>query len=116
MDSPIWSATAERIRRSERFSESETAESKARGRPSQLRNDPDFSVIAATGRTTSARSVTADGAISNETTKDFLELSDDIQRFSDEWYELFDEVSYFIRSHLYYKIQDHYDTVRSEEN
>lgn len=51
-----------------------------------------------------------------ETTKDFLELSDDIQRFSDEWYELFDEVSYFIRSHLYYKIQDHYDTVRSEEN
>ena len=51
-----------------------------------------------------------------ETTKDFLDLSDNIQRFSDEWYELFDEVSYFIRSHLYYKIQDHYDTVRSEEN
>ena len=51
-----------------------------------------------------------------ETTKDFLELSDDVQRFSDEWYELFDEVSYFIRGHLYDKIMYYYDEVRSEEN
>lgn len=51
-----------------------------------------------------------------ETTKDFLELSDDVQRFSDEWYELFDEVSYFIRGHLYDKIAYYYDEVRSEEN
>ena len=65
---PISSAIIERIRRSLRLRESLTAASNARGRPSQLRKDPDFSVTAATGRTTSARSVTALGAISSETT------------------------------------------------
>ena len=42
--------------------------SKERARPSQFKNDPDFSVTAATGSTTSARDVTALGAISSETT------------------------------------------------
>ena len=56
------------MRRSLRFNESLTAASNERGRPSQLRNEPDFSVTAATGRTTFARSVTALGAISSETT------------------------------------------------
>ena len=71
IDSPISSAIADKIRRSERFSESATAASKARARPSQLRNEPDFSVTAATGRTTSATLVTAECAISSETTNDF---------------------------------------------
>ena len=70
IDSPISSAIADRMRRSERFSESATAASKARARPSQLRNEPDFSVIAATGRTTSATLVTAECAISSEITND----------------------------------------------
>ena len=70
MDSPISSAIADKMRRSERFRESATAASKARARPSQFKNDPDFSVTAATGRTTSATFVTAELAISSETTKD----------------------------------------------
>ena len=60
------------MRTSLRLCESATAESKARARPSQLRKLPLFSVIAATGRTTSATAVTELGAISSETTKDFL--------------------------------------------
>ena len=48
-----------------RLSESATAASNERGRPSQLRNEPDFSVTAATGKTTFARAVTALGAISS---------------------------------------------------
>ena len=62
----------ERIRTSLRFSESATAASNARALLVQFKNDPLFSVTAATGNTTSARSVTALGAISNETTKAFL--------------------------------------------
>ena len=65
---PISSATIERIRRSLRLSESWTAASNERARPSQFKNDPLFSVIAATGRTTSARIVTSLGAISRQTT------------------------------------------------
>ena len=65
---PISSAIIERILKSLRFSESATAASNERGRPSQLRNEPDFSVTAATGKTTFARAVTALGAISRETT------------------------------------------------
>ena len=65
---PISSATIERIRRSLRLSESATAASNERARPSQFKNDPLFSVIAATGRTTSARIVTSLGAISRQTT------------------------------------------------
>ena len=75
MDSPIASAIIERIRTSLRFCESTTASSNARARPSQLRKLPLFSVIAATGRTTSATAVTELGAISSDTTKDFLSAS-----------------------------------------
>jgi hypothetical protein len=43
-------------------------------------------------------------------------LSDDenLEYDSREYHEMFDEVSYFIRKQLYYKIQDHYDTVRTD--
>ncbi|CAB5060578.1 unannotated protein [freshwater metagenome] len=67
-DVPISSAIIERIRRSLRLSESSTAASKERARPSQFKNDPLFSVIAATGKITSARCVTSLGAISRDTT------------------------------------------------
>jgi len=66
---PISSAIIERILRSLRLRESATAASNERARPSQFKNDPDFSVTAATGKTTFARAVTALGAISSETTK-----------------------------------------------
>ena len=82
---PSASAIIERIRTSLRFSESATAASNARALPVQLRNDPLFSVTAATGNTTSARSVTALGAISSETTKAFFRaesVSDELSRSS----------------------------------
>ena len=63
------------MRTSLRLCESATAESNARARPSQLRKLPLFSVIAATGNTTSATAVTELGAISSETTNDFLSAS-----------------------------------------
>ena len=72
---PISSAIIESIRRSLRFNESLTAASNERARPSQLRKEPDFSVIAATGKTTFARSVTELGAISRETTNAFSSAS-----------------------------------------
>jgi hypothetical protein len=56
------------MRTSLRLCESATAESNARARPSQFRKLPLFSVIAATGRTTSATAVTELEAISSETT------------------------------------------------
>ncbi|CAB4751546.1 unannotated protein [freshwater metagenome] len=67
------------------MSESATAVSKARALPVQLRNDPLFSVTAATGKITSARSVTELGAISSETTNAFLSaerVSDELSRSS----------------------------------
>jgi hypothetical protein len=43
-------------------------------------------------------------------------LSDDenLEYDSREYHNMFDEVSYFIRKQLYYKIQDHYDRVRTD--
>ena len=43
-------------------------------------------------------------------------LSDDenLEFDSREYHNMFDEVSYFIRKQLYYKIQDHYDRVRTD--
>ena len=75
MDSPISSARAERILTSLRLRESPTAAVNARWRPSQLMNVPYFSVTAATGRTTSAISVTEEWAISSDTTNAFFMAS-----------------------------------------
>jgi vacuolar-type H+-ATPase subunit E/Vma4 len=43
-------------------------------------------------------------------------LSDDenLEYDSMEYHKMFDEVSRFIQKQLYYKIQDHYDTVRTD--
>ena len=82
---PSASAIIERIRTSLRLSESATAASNARALPVQFRNEPLFSVTAATGKTTSARSVTALGAISSETTNAFLSaesVSEELSRSS----------------------------------
>ena len=66
------SASADKILTSLRLRESPTAATNVRWRPSQLMNVPYFSVTAATGRTTSATSVTDECAISSDTTKAFF--------------------------------------------
>ena len=47
-------------------------------------------------------------------TDDLLSEDENIEFDSQEFHEMFDEISFFIRKKLYSKIQDHYDNVRTD--
>jgi hypothetical protein len=47
-------------------------------------------------------------------TDDLLSDDENIEFDSVEFHKMFNEISFFIRKKLYYKIQDHYDKVRTD--
>jgi hypothetical protein len=52
--------------------------------------------------------------VAQTVTDDFLSGTEDFEFDTKEWNEMFDEIYDFIRKHYYYKIQDHYDKVRTD--
>ena len=45
---------------------------------------------------------------------DLMTDTEDFKFGTEEWDKMFDEIYSFIRKHYYYKIQDHYDKVRTD--
>jgi hypothetical protein len=49
-----------------------------------------------------------------EITDNLLSDEKDIDFNTKEYYKMFDEIKFFLTKHLYSRIQDHYDTVRTD--
>jgi hypothetical protein len=52
--------------------------------------------------------------VAQAVTDDLLTDTEDFKFGTKEWDKMFDEIYSFIRKHYYYKIQDHYDKVRTD--
>ncbi len=52
--------------------------------------------------------------VAQAVTDDLLTYTEDFKFGTKEWDKMFDEIYSFIRKHYYYKIQDHYDKVRTD--
>jgi hypothetical protein len=52
--------------------------------------------------------------VAQAVTDDLLTHTEDFKFGTKEWDKMFDEIYSFIRKHYYYKIQDHYDKVRTD--
>jgi len=52
--------------------------------------------------------------VAQAVTDDLLSDTEDFKFPTKEWDKMFDEIYSFIRKHYYYKIQDHYDKVRTD--